>query len=96
MAFRAAPFTSERGNAMGLIKNLFGKRSQATDLPKCSLCGGSIPKQAVRGGIALFPGTECPNCGNVYCLNCHNFRVKGPKCPNCGQWKLGPLMRAGG
>jgi predicted RNA-binding Zn-ribbon protein involved in translation (DUF1610 family) len=81
---------------MSFLKTLFGRRSQAETLPRCASCGGLIRKHGVRGGIVIFPGTECPDCGKAYCLNCHNFSQKGPKCPSCGQWKLGPLMRADG
>jgi rRNA maturation protein Nop10 len=51
---------------------------------------GELPK-----GTELFEGTECTACGQIYCLDCHDFAVKGPKCPNCGQWNLMPIMRVG-
>ena len=80
----------------------------ASTLPRCASCGFPVPMR-VRGvapfgrqlpftgelpkGVELFEGTECPACGNGYCLDCHDFAAKGPKCPNCGRWELKPIMR---
>ncbi len=78
--------------------------------PRCVTCGEFILRRLKSGGklpegplpfsgelpegILLYEGTECENCGNIYCMKCHDFGTKGPKCPNCGEWKLSPIFRA--
>ncbi len=80
---------------MGIFDGLLGKKKQVSAGPVCAICGLSINARPLHvGGVIMYEGTECSGCGKAFCLNCHNFRDRGPKCPNCGQWKLGPLMRA--
>jgi hypothetical protein len=80
---------------MGIIASIFGAKKSASLNPIFASCGKPVAAiQRQIGGIRMYEGTECADCGKIYCLHCHNFGIQGPKCPGCGEYQLGPLMRA--
>jgi len=86
-----------RGGEVGFLRKASGRKADATGRaagvhPRCSGCGSLITVAGMAGGIGILGGMRCTACGQAYCLNCHNFRVKGPFCPGCGKPGLSPLL----